>query len=147
MAKKKQKKKHYRTGLDWHHILFQRRHWQQGYAKALREHWYMGKYIPRDTLHRTIHSKIHDVPTPHGRECKKAFEELCRRERDGSINKNDSIEKRINFLIEMWQEDNCEATIAILNWQKQIVQKFYKGGEPYDDQDECEDNDGSERKY
>lgn len=95
----------------------------------------MGKYIPRDTLHRTIHSKIHDVPVPNGKECRKAFEELCRREEAGLISINDTIEQRIDFLIEMWKEDNCSATIAILEWQKQVVQKFYKGGEHYADQD------------
>jgi hypothetical protein len=87
----------------------------------------MGKYIPRETLHRTIHSKIHDVPTPNGRECKKAFDELCRREQKGLISADDSIEKRIDFLIEIWEEHNCDATIAILKWQKQVIQKFYEG--------------------
>lgn len=134
--KAKRRKFNYHTNTDYHHILFQRRHWQQGYAKALREHWYMGKYIPRNTLHREIHGKIHDVPTPHGRECRKAFEELCRREQYGLISPEDSIAKRIDFLIEMWTEDNCEATIAILKWQKQIVQKSYEGGEHYDDQND-----------
>ena len=138
MAKNTHKKKYHishRKPEDWHHILFQKRHWQQGYAKALREHWYMGGYIPRDTLHRTIHSKIHDVPTPNGRECRKAFEELCRREQRGLICANDTLDKRIDFLIEMWKNDNCEATIAILKWQKQVIQKFYERREPYADQD------------
>ena len=126
MAKKKRRHYSYHTGTDRHHILFQGRHWQNGYAKALREHTYMTKYIPRNSLHREIHSKIHDVPCPNGRECKKAFEELCRREREGLIDlEYDTLEQRIDFLIEMWQEDNCEATIAILKWQKQIVSKFY----------------------
>lgn len=122
----KKRKYHYNSTLDKHHLLFQGRHWQQGYAKALREHIYMTKYIPRDTLHREIHAKIHDIPCPNGRECKKAFEELCRRERRGLIDvERDTIEQRIDFLIEMWKDDNCEATIAVLNWQKQIVSKFY----------------------
>ena len=98
-------------------------------ASQKRKTWnitYMTKYIPRNSLHREIHAKIHDVPCPNGKECKKAFEELCRREREGLIDlEYDTIEQRIDFLIEMWQEDNCEATIAILKWQKQIVSKFY----------------------
>ncbi len=86
----------------------------------------MGKMIPRDTLHREIHGKLHDIPVPNMKECKKAFEELCRRERAGQIDiENDTIEKRIDFLIEMWENDHCEATIAILKWQKEIVSKFY----------------------
>lgn len=88
----------------------------------------MGKYIPRDTLHRTIHSKIHDIPTPNGKECRKAFEQLCRMEQQGLISQEDPVEKRIDFLIEIWKDDNCEATIAMLKWQKQVIQKFYERG-------------------
>ncbi len=86
----------------------------------------MGKMIPRDSLHRALHAKIHDIPCPEGKECRKAFEELCRRERAGLIDiEHDTIEQRIDFLIEMWQEDHCEATIAVLEWQKEVVSKFY----------------------
>lgn len=127
MKKKKKKGKvKFHNGCDWHHILFQRKHWQQGYAKALREHSYMGKYIPQRTLHREIHSKIHDVPTPNGKECRKAYLELCRREREGLISPYDTLEQRIDFLLEVWENDGCEATLAMLKWQKQVVEKFYK---------------------
>lgn len=128
MAKKKRKKRgsYYISSNDYHHILYQRRHWNQGYAKALREHAYMGRMIPRDTLHREIHSKIHDIPCPNGKECRMAFEELCRRERLGLIDlENDTVEQRIDFLIEMWK-DLCPATVAILEWQKQVVSKYYQ---------------------
>ena len=122
----KRKRKSNKRAEDWHHILYQKRHWKQGYAKALREHPYMGKLIPRDTLHREIHSKIHDIPTPNGRECRMAYLELCRREREGTINiQQDTIEQRIDFLIEIWSDYNCEATVAMLKWQKQVVSKFY----------------------
>lgn len=130
MAKKKRKKRggYYVSSNDYHHILYQRRHWNQGYAKALREHTYMGRMIPRDTLHREIHSKIHDIPCPNGKECRMAFEELCRRERLGLIDlENDTVEQRIDFLIEMWK-DLCPATVAILEWQKQVVSKYYRRG-------------------
>lgn len=57
-----------------------------------------------------------------------AYEELCRRERLGLIDLvNDTVEQRIDFLIEMWK-DECPATVAILEWQKQVVSKFYKRG-------------------
>lgn len=127
MKKKKKKSKvKFHNGCDWHHILFQRKHWQQGYAKALREHPYMGKYIPQCTLHREIHGKIHDIPTPNGKECRKAYLELCRREREGLISPYDTLEQRIDFLLEVWENDGCEATLAMLKWQKQVVEKFYK---------------------
>lgn len=122
--KKAYRKYHYTSTVDYHHFLFQRKHWQQGYAKALREHWYMGIYIPRDTLHREIHSKIHDVPVPNGKDCKKVFEELVMLEREGLINAEDSYYERLDFLIELWQE-KCPATVEILKWQRDIISKFY----------------------
>lgn len=114
---------------DFHHLLFQGRHWQQGYAKLLRQHPYMGKYIPQATLHREIHAKIHDIPTPNGSECRIAYNEICRLEKLGEIDiVNDSVEKRLDLLISLW-EDKCPATVAILKWQRDIVAKFYAGGD------------------
>lgn len=128
---KHRKHKHIRqTAEDYHHILYQKQYWKQGYAKLLREHPYMGKYCPQYTLHAEIHAKIHDIPTPNGKECRKAYIELVRREREGLIDlKYDTLEQRIDFLIEMW-EKKCPATVSILKWQKDIIAKFYntRGG-------------------
>ena len=86
----------------------------------------MGKLIPKYSLHHIIHSKIHDVPCPNRRECRLALRELYYRERKGLIDlKNDTIEQRIDFLIELWR-GQCPATVAILEWQKQVVNKFYR---------------------
>ena len=117
------------NALNYHHLLFQGRHWKTGYAKLLREHPYMGKYIPMATLHRLIHSKIHDIPTPNGKECRLAYERICQLEAKGKIDIiNDSIEKRLTLLIDLWK-DACPATVEILKWQRDVVTKFYgKGG-------------------
>lgn len=131
MAKKKRKKRgnSSRYGKDFHHLLYQRRHWSQGYARALRNHPYMGKMIPRDSLHSLIHSKIHDIPCPNGRECRMAYEEVVRREREGLIDVlHDSCEQRLDLLIEIW-EDKCPATVAVLKWQRDLIAKNYEGGE------------------
>ena len=117
---------------DYHHFLFQKRHWQNGYAKALREHPYCGKYIPQFTLHRELHSKIHDVPCPNGKECRRAYFHLLEAEKNGEIDvKFDTAEQRLDFLIREWADD-CPATVAILKWQKEVIHKFYskntKGG-------------------
>lgn len=133
MSKKHKRKKRERrvdyNYKDFHHLLFQRRHWQQGYAKLLRQHPYMGKYIPQATLHREIHAKIHDIPTPNGAECRMAYNEICRLEKLGEIDiVNDSVEKRLDLLISLW-DDKCPATVAILKWQRDIVAKFYAGGD------------------
>ena len=88
----------------------------------------MGCYIPRDTLHRTIHSKEHDIPVPNGRECRLAFDEILKREKEGTIDvEHDSCEKRLDLLIGLWR-DKCPATVAMLEWQKEIIAKYYKSG-------------------
>ena len=113
-----------RNSRDCHHLLFQRKHWNNGWAKLLREHWYFKIMIPRDTLHASIHSKIHDIPTPNGSLLKETYNELLRREKLGFISEKDSYPERINFLIELWEE-KCPATVAILFWQKEVISKFY----------------------
>lgn len=124
--KKKKRRQVAYNAADYHHILFQRRHWKQGYAKLLREHPYMGKYIPTATLHREIHSKIHDIPTPNGVDCRRAYNRLIEWERQGIIDVEcDTLEERIQFLIDIWK-DTCPATVAILEWQKDVIRKFYE---------------------
>lgn len=108
-----------------HHFLFQRKHWQQGYAKALREHCCCGAYIPQATLHRELHSKIHDVPVPNGNVCKEIYHELCRQEQAGLIHKDDPPWVKLEWLIEQLEE-RCPATKAILKWQKEVITKYYK---------------------
>lgn len=68
---------------------------------------------------------MHDVPVPNGKECKRAYEELIRRENAGTISAKDTPIQKLDFLIEMFKE-TCPATTAILEWQKQIVTKFYE---------------------
>lgn len=85
----------------------------------------MGKYIPQMTLHREIHSKIHDVPTPNGKECKIAYDTVRRLEKEGLINvKDDSLEQRIDLLLKLWDEA-CPTTCAVLRWQKEVISKFF----------------------
>lgn len=114
---------------DIHHLLFQRKHWSQGYAHALREHPYMKVLVPMETLHRGLHAKLHDIPVPNGEYCKVAYLELCRRLEAGLLNMDDPPWVRLTFLIELWEE-TCPATVALLEWQKQILYKFYNQKEP-----------------
>lgn len=111
---------------DYHHFLYQKKHWQNGYAKLLREHPYMGKYIPQNSLHSLIHSKIHDIPVPNGKDCKRAYLKLLELERNGEIDvRLDTCEKRLEFLIEVWSKSS-PATVAVLLWQRDIIRKFYE---------------------
>jgi len=61
---------------------------------------------------------------PNSRECKRAYEELVRRESQGLIAVSDTPAQRLDFLIEMF-EDFCPATTAMLTWERQIIEKFY----------------------
>lgn len=118
------------TSYDYHHLLYQRRHWDSGYAKALRNHPYMGKKIPRNTLHRIIHEKLHDIPCPNDSICRKVYLALLAEEKAGRIDpKHDTIEQRLDWLIAQLLED-CPATVAILKWQRDIVSKFYTSKDP-----------------
>lgn len=109
---------------DYHHLLFQRKHWQQGYAKILREHSYCGGYIPQATLHREIHSKAHDVPTPNGSDCRYAITKLNEMLEQGIIDINDRLDRKAQILSSIFSE-RCPATSAMLLWQSEIISKFY----------------------
>lgn len=112
------------TREDYHHLLFQRKHWQQGYAKILREHSYCGGYIPQATLHREIHSKAHDVPTPNGSDCRYAITKLNEMLEQGIIDINDRLDRKAQILSSIFSE-RCPATSAMLLWQSEIISKFY----------------------
>lgn len=133
VAKKKKKKSRKKqtfnpSALNTHHILWQARHWNVGYSRALRNNEYMKKLIPRDTLHKEIHCKIADVPVPSGELCKKAYLEIEKRLKEGTIDsKKDSIETRINLLLEVWDYDSCPRTVDALLKQRSIVTQFYYG--------------------
>lgn len=113
-----------------HHLLYQRRHWSDGgeWARKLRGHAYMQVSIPRDTLHCQIHKTIHDVPVPNEDVCEEVWQELERLKRAQLINcRADRADMRLGVLIQILSEygGNLEATIAVLRWQQQVVQKFY----------------------
>lgn len=114
---------------DYHHICYQRRHWDGFWAKQLREHPYMGAVIPMHTLHKKIHETIHDIPCPNEDVCELVFYELEDLTEREIVNVNrDNLELRIAMLIELLEhcDGELDATIATLRWQKQIVRKFYQ---------------------
>lgn len=62
---------------------------------------------------------------PNGHECKRAYEELVRREREKLISTTDTPKQKLDFLIEMFK-DTCPATTALLEWQRDMIEKYYK---------------------
>ena len=128
MSRKRRKKKINYNAKDYHHIFFQGRHYKQGWAKVLREHKYCGGYIPQFTLHRAIHSKVHDVPTPNSDDCKKIVRMLDSMLESNQISTKDRLDIKIGILADCFRKI-CPATTAILDWQKDIVAKFYDKGD------------------
>lgn len=124
MSKKKKTKKFSSNRCDWHHILFQRRYFSNGYAKRLREHPYCGSYIPKDTLHRLIHSEIANIPLPDDKYCKQALEAINSWLESGYISLDDPIEKKILTITRCFNA-TAPKTANALRFQHEIVSKFY----------------------
>lgn len=108
--------------------MWQANRWNsEGYASLLHNHEYLIKAIPRDTLHRDIHRQIADIPMPGETECRRAFLEIERRLECGEIDiTNDTIEQRIDVLLESWTFDLCPKTFLLMKWQKEIVSDYYR---------------------
>lgn len=109
---------------DKHHLLWYKREYNKGWAKILRDHWYLRVEIPRDTLHKQIHCGVSHIPVPKAINTKAALEQLSLLENFGALHNDDPIDKRLMVLMAVF--DCCEpATYAALKKQYEIVCKFY----------------------
>lgn len=104
--------------FDAHHLLWEKRMYSHGYARALREHPWLRIYIPRDTLHRWIHHNMRCIPVPDGKDARKCFELLMRMERAGELDYKADILERLDFLIEHL---TSEATVEGLKQQRNLI--------------------------
>lgn len=110
---------------DRHHLLWYKREYSKGWAKRIRDHWYLHIEIPRDTLHRKIHYEVAHIPVPRVVSIKGALEQLNLLEKFGGISRNDTIEKRLMVLMALF--DCIEpATYNALKKQYDIVCEFNK---------------------
>ena len=85
-------------------MLWQKRHWKQGYAKLLREHEFFKVMVPQQTLHRLIHSKVEAVPMPDGVSAKMAYDELAKLFVEGVIHDSDTIERKLIIAIKLFSK-------------------------------------------
>lgn len=109
---------------DRHHILWPQHDWNKGYAKELRNHWYMTIPIPMNTLHHMIHHEITHIPVPRGITAKDALKQLELLERFGALHTYDNIERRLMVIMALF--DCCEPeTYDALKKQQELVRKFY----------------------
>lgn len=75
MAKKKKKKRARFPPIstrDRHHLCFQKRYWNKGYAKAICMSFV--RYVPV-VYHRELHTRLRNVPVPPTEMLKKAWME------------------------------------------------------------------------
>lgn len=108
---------------DVHHILFIRRQWSQGYAKAIRQFHYCMISLPKNTVHRAIHEGMSLIPVPSNTAARGAYEQLLLLDRYGVLRDTDPIEKRLALLIALF---DCVAqpTADGLRKQLAIIQKY-----------------------
>lgn len=112
-----------RSPLDKHHICYQRRYWNVGYLRELREFWYSKIMIPRDTLHHQIHQEVGQVPPPKSVNARAALVQLRNLERYGAIKETDNLERRLEIYIALF---DCveQATADGFRRQLEVVRKF-----------------------
>lgn len=107
-----------------HHILWPKRHWKTGYAKKLRDHYYM-KYLMNQWVHENLHANLTTITAPNGSICRKAYEKLCEMDKNGEISEYDKVEKRIDVLVDILKNENCSLTVGDLRQQRDVVKVLY----------------------
>ena len=115
--------------VDRHHILWYHREYSKGWAKRLRDHWYLKVEIPKDTLHRQIHYEVTHIPVPRAISIKDALNQLEILDKFGSISGKDSLEKRLIVLLDIFE---CiePSTYNALKKQYDVVYRFYNKKAP-----------------
>lgn len=104
--RKKKARKRNLSAFDRHHLCWTRRSWSNGYLNELRLHPYCVVSIPRDTIHRHIHSELCYIPVPDQSSAKFVLEHLKYFEKFGAISMDDPIEKRLLVLAALFRHSD-----------------------------------------
>lgn len=121
--KRKRIKRVNRVRIDTHHIFFMRKTWDRlGYRK-LRTFPYCMVPLERDTLHRYIHSNMHNIPTPEPIAVEEALKQLRMLDSAGVLLNDDPIEKRITLLAALF-DCSAQPTADALREQLELVYRF-----------------------
>lgn len=99
---KKKKKKWFGTPMDDHHIFYTRTAWIGMFPNKLRQHWYCIVKVPKTTVHHAIHQEVRYVPVPRDVNIMDALEHLDSLSYHGAISENDTVEKRLAVLINLF---------------------------------------------
>lgn len=119
------------TVTDAHHLLFFRRLWIQGhYQRLLREHWYCKVDIPRNTLHKAIHTMFPSgIPVPDSITARRVYETLLYYEDKKIIRKSDSPAIRSGILAYIFRNEDLEVYNA-LKEQYDLINGYYNDKAP-----------------
>lgn len=130
MAKKKRqhrrskKPRRAMSTLDRHHLCWTRRKWEcNEWLRALRLYPYCVIMIPRDTLHRYIHSEMCYIPAPKPSSAKYALYQLELLEKANVLHEDDPIEKRLTLLAALF-DCSDQPTADAFRKQLKIVREF-----------------------
>ena len=121
---KRSRRKHRKNSCNCHHLLYQRRYWRKGYAKALRNHPYFKITIPANTLHAQIHRELESVDVPDNWACRTAYIILVAELEKGKLSLEDSPCQKLDFLISLWEE-YFPRTASQLKIEREIIFNFY----------------------
>ena len=116
----RKKRGQHSSAYDRHHLCYIRSQWNRGFAKLLRGHHYCIVSIPKDSLHRIIHMKLHSVRPPDGSAARSVYEQLASMEKSGKISPSDPIEQRLLLLADLFRNEDQE-TAADFMYQYKIV--------------------------
>lgn len=125
--KKRNRKRHSISlhSTDRHHLLWERKLWDRGALRELRNYHYCIIEIPKNTLHKYIHANMNMIPTPSESSARYVLRELAKLEQEGRIHCDDSIRERLTTLIGLFSAIE-PLTANALRKQLRLVYDFKK---------------------
>ena len=123
--KSQERRRKIAAGMDHHHILFTRHKWNStASTRELRQYFYCVIPLRKATLHRFIHDNVPEIPVPSEEAAREVLEQLRALEFYRAISKGDSIRKRLQLLISLFDYYE-KSTADALRAQLKAVDKFY----------------------
>jgi len=131
LAKKKRRKKARKEKAlltntqDCHHLFYYRKDYKTKILRELREFYYCKLYVPKDTLHKTLHAMVKNVPVPKEVNAREVLRHLRLLESQGAISSQDGFEKRVDIIAALL---DCveQPTADALRVQAKIAHEFKK---------------------
>lgn len=108
---------------DNHHLFFTRKSWGYGAYNKLRLFHYCIVPIPRETLHRYIHTNLEAIPVPDMAIAEEVLQKLQLLDYVGVLKEKDPIEKRLRLLAKLF-DGKADLTANALRKELDLVYRF-----------------------